>query len=272
MADRLDRDDVSRILARAQEIESRPESDDVTSGIEPEALIAAASEVGIDPNAVRDSLAIERLTVDVDEPRRLDRIAGPNSVVVERVVPLTVADTMSGIEAWLTAVHRLVCDRRTDSTLHARRRTDTSARVGRTLAGWRGEGRLGGVAALDVEAVPQVVGSSPTVPRTIVRLRADRHEARSVRLAGGGTLGLAGAGAGAAALATNLVVVAPVVALPMIVVGYGLAHSGRSHAERVELELERLVSLVVRGHRPAGLVGRAVRRARRSVTPTPPQR
>ena len=47
------------ILARAQELESAELDSGV--GIEPDALIEAASEVGIDPNAVRDSLAIERL-------------------------------------------------------------------------------------------------------------------------------------------------------------------------------------------------------------------
>ncbi|MGA9277537.1 hypothetical protein [Ilumatobacter sp.] len=269
MPDRLDRDDVSRILARAHEIETRHASgeglDDET-GVEPEALIAAADEVGIDPNAVRDSLAIDRLALESPDARRLDRLAGPNVVVVEREVPLHVADAITELETWLTAVHRLVCDRRTDAGLHARPRTDTSARVGRTIAGWRGDGRLAGVSSLDIEAVPQVVGSSPDRPRTLVRIRADRHDARTVRLAGGGTVGLAGAGAGAATLAGNMVIVAPVVALPLMMGGYLVARSGRGHADRLELELERLITRVARGERPEGLLGRTVRRARRSVS------
>jgi len=262
--ERLSSDDVRRILARAQEIETRADPAD-DSGVEPEALIAAASEVGIDPNAVRDALAIERFELEPRGHGRLDRLVGPAAVVIEREVPLHVTDALDGIEAWLTSVHRVVCDRRTDAALRARPRTDTSARVGRTVAGWRGDGRLGGVRSLDVEAVPQMVGSSPASPRSVVRIRADRHDARSMRLAGGGTVGLVGMGAGAASLATSAVVVAPIVALPLMMGGYFVARSGRGDADRLELELERLISRVARGERPAGLLGRAVRSARRSV-------
>ncbi len=264
VTDRLDRDAVARILARAQELETAEPVDQ--SGIEPEALIEAATEVGIDPNAVRDALAIERFTVAAPDRRRFDRISGPASIVIEREVPLTVVDALDGIEAWLTSVHRLVCNRFDAGRLHARRRTDASARVGRTVSGWRGDGRLGAVGALDVEAVPQVVGSTPLHPRTLVRVRADRHDARTMRLAGGGTVGLAGVGAGTvSAVATGMAVAAPVVALPLVVGGYVVARTGRGHADRLELELERLVTLVARGERPTGLLSRAVRRARRSI-------
>lgn len=263
MTDRLDRDAITRVLARAQEIEG-PESDAV-GGVEPAALIEAASEVGIDPNAVRDALAIERFTVAPVERRHFDRVAGPASIVIEREVPVTVTEALDGLEAWLTSVHRLVCNRRSPSSLHARRRTDTSARVGRTISGWRGDGRLGGVGSLDIEAVPQVVGSTPVHPRTVVRVRADRHDQRSIRLAGGGTVGLAGAGSGAAAVAVGAAPVAPVVALPLLVGGYVVARSGRGQADRLELELERLVTIVARGDRPSSLLSRAARRARRTV-------
>lgn len=257
---------MNRILARAHEIEMHASfSDDDSSGVEPEALVEAASEVGIDPNAVRDSLAIERLTVTSDEAGRLDRVVGPASIVVERDVPLLVTDALDGIEAWLTSVHWLICDRRSESSLHARPRTDASAKAGRTLAGVRGYGKVGRVGAVQVEAVPQVVGSTPERPRSIVRIRADRHDARTIRLAGGGTVGIAGASAGALAVATGTALVAPLVALPLLVGGYGLARTGRGHADRLELELERLITLVARGERPEGVVGRAVRRARRSV-------
>ena len=266
MSERLDRDAVQRILMRAQELEPSGGPDADPAGIDPEALVAAASDVGIDPDAVRDSLAIERLTVSAPAPRRLDRLAGPESVVVEREIPLSVTDALAGLDAWLTTVHRLVCDRRTDSSLHARRRTDVSARVGRTVAGWRGEGQLAGVSSLDVEAVPQVVGSTPWQPRSILRIRADRHDARTARLAGGGLTGLAGAGAGAATVASDLVVVAPVVALPLMLGGYVIARSGRGQSDRLELQLERLVTLIARGDRPEGLLGKAIRSARTAAT------
>jgi len=263
VTERLDRDAISRILARAQDLEAGSSHDD--SGIEPEALVEAATEVGIHPDAVRDALAIERFTVAPSERRRLDRVSGPATIVIEREVPLTVAATLDGVEAWLTSVHRLVCDRRTSASLHARRRTDASARIGRTVAGWRGDGRLGGVGVLEVEAVPQVVGSTPAHPRTLVRVRADRHDARTLRLAGGGTIGLAGVGAGAVTAAAEVAPAAPVIALPLLVGGYVVARTGRGQADRLELELERMVTLVASGERPTGLLTRAVQRARRSV-------
>ena len=265
VTDRLDRDAVARILARAQEIDDADPDDG--EGIEPDALIEAATEVGIDPNAVRDALAIERFTVAPPGRRRLDRLSGPASIVIEREVPLTVVDSLDGLEAWLTSVHRLVCDRRDPGRLNARRRTDASARVGRTVSSWRGDGRLAGVVALSVEAVPQIVGSTPVHPRTLVRVRAARHDARTVRLARGGTVGLAGVGAGTmTAVATGVAVAAPVVALPLVVGGFVVPRTGRGHADRLELELERLITLVARGERPTGLLSRTVRRARRSVS------
>ena len=129
------------------------------------------------------------------------------------------------------------------------------------MSGWRGDGRLGGVEGLVVEAVPQVVGSTPIHPRTLVRVRADRHDARSLRLGGGGTVGLAGVGAGTlTAVATGTALAAPVVALPLVVGGFVVARTGRGDADRLELELERLMSLVAQGERPTGLLGRLVRR------------
>jgi hypothetical protein len=264
VTDRLDRDAIARILARAQELETSESAGG--SGIEPDALIEAATEVGIDPNAVRDSLAIERFTVVNPARHRFDRLAGPAAIVIEREVALTVEDALDGMEAWLTSVHRLICARRSAGKLHARRRTDVPARVGRRVSAWRGDGRLAGVGSLEVEAVAQVVGSTPVRPRTLVRVRADRHDARTVRLAGGGTVGLAGAGAGAGIAAAGAVIAAPVVALPLLAGGYVVARTGRGHANRLELEIERLVTLVARGERPAGLLSRAARRARRTVS------
>ncbi len=265
MGERLDREAVDRILARAHRLEETAAVTD--SGVDPDALIAAASEVGIDPNAVRDSLAIERLSIAAPPARRLDRLAGSADVVVERDLHLTVDQTIEGIQAWLTSLHRLTCDRRSDGTLFARRRSDATARLGRMLSTARGEGRLA-ASSLVVQAVPQTVGTTPTRPRTLVRISADRSGPRQARLAGGGSLTAAGvAGGGVAALeVTNALVAFPVVAVPLAVGGFFVARSGRGHADRLELELERVLSRVERGDVPTGLLGRMARSARRTVT------
>ena len=193
MANQLDRDAVDRILDRAHRLGAVAPA--IDSGVEPEALIAAASEVGFDPNAVRDSLAIERLSIAPMPVRRFDRLAGPSQVVVERDVHLTVDQTLSGLEAWFHSPHRLICDRRSDGVLFARRRSDATAQIGRTLSTARGEGRLTAT-SLVVEAVPQTVGTTPDRPRTLVRISADRATLRQIRLVGGGSLGSVGVAGG----------------------------------------------------------------------------
>ncbi len=152
--------------------------------------------------------------------------------------------------------------------MFARRRTDTVAQLGRMLSTARGDGRLAAT-SLVVEAVPQVVGTTPARSRTLVRISADRATPRQVRLAGGGSLagaGVAGgAAAAAAATATDAFIAFPAIAVPMTVVGYAVARSGRGSADRLELELERLVSRVERGERPTGFIGRIARRAKQAA-------
>lgn len=125
----------------------------------------------------------------------------------------------------------------------------------------RGEGRLAAT-SLVIGAVPQVLGATPTSSRTLVRINADRASPRQLRLAGGGSLAGAGVAGGVVAAATETFVAVPIVAVPMTVAGYLVARSGRGSADRLALELERLVSRVERGEQPTGFVGRMAYRAK----------
>lgn len=262
MSERLDRDAVARILDRAQAIAERHDGEAIDVGVEPEALIEAAEEVGIDPNAVRDSLAVERFGVEAGEAERFDSLAGPAAVMVERELAVTATEAIDRLERWLTAVHRMSCDRRSPTQLVARRRTDSAARVGRQVAATRGDGRLGTVQLLRAEAVPQMVGATPSTPKAVIRLSADRSTPRSLRIGGGAAVSGSGIGAGAAvAAATDVIALWPVVGVPMVVGGYAITRSGRSHADRLELELERLLSAIGRGEMPTGLLEKVARRA-----------
>jgi hypothetical protein len=261
VAERWDRDAVARILARAHEIEARRNDDDAV-GIDAEALVQAATEVGIDANAVRDAMAIERLSNSAQPAARLDRLAGPRRLVVERELTISVAAAISGAEAWLSSTHRMLCDRRDDSTLYARRRTDTSAQIGRWVTELRGQGRLGAVRALRIEATPLIVGSTPSRPRTLVRVSAERAADRRNRLVGAGAAGVAGVGMGlGAVVAGGALVTMPLVSAPLVGAGFVVARSGRGDADRLELELERLLSLVGRGAQPVSAIGSIARRA-----------
>lgn len=258
-SERFDGDDVGRILRRAQDLEHRAADSDDAAGISPDAVIEAAAEVGIDRDAVRDSLAIERLETYTPEPKRLDRLGGPAVVTVERVMPMGVGESLEVIETWLTTRHRLRCIPQADGSLRFHRRTDTAASIGRRVSGLRGEGRLGTLKVITVRAVPQVVGTTPESPRSLVAVQADRDAPRRSRLSGGAAIGLAGIG-GAVVLAAESVTLGPIAAIPTIGVGYLVARSGRAQSDRVELELERLLSDVERGLPPTW----RARRSRRS--------
>lgn len=254
---------MERVLRRAHALDQQsPGPDD--GGIEPLALIEAATEVGIDPNAVRDSLAVERFVGADADVRRFDGVAGPDRIVVERELHMTVDDAIDGIEAWLTTVYRMTCDRRAVGVVFGRRRTDTMAQLSRSFDGVRGEGRLD-VTEVIAEAVPRIVGSSPLDPRCLVRISIDRSVSRSVRLGGGGAVGAVGVGGGVVVTLVESFVWAPAIAVPLLAGGYVIARTGRSDANRVELELERMLSRVDRGEQAVGLIGRFARRAREVV-------
>ena len=258
VGDRVDRDAVERILSRAQELSVADDADLDDRRIDVDALADAAAEVGIDPDAVRDAAAIETFTLDPRTPAALDRVAGPPSVVVERTLSVPPHVAIDRIEAWLGDVHRLRCDRRASDRLVAVRRSDVAARVGRKVVGLRGEGGLGTVDRVDVEAVPQSSGRAGSM----VRVRVDRQGDRTRRLLGSGARGVASIGAATIGIA-EAVIIWPVVAIPCAVTGAVVARSGGRRAVRAELELERLLGAVERGEEPATFR----RRLRRSVRP-----
>jgi hypothetical protein len=259
----LDPDAVARVLARARELGDSAGPDE-SVGVSPEALVDAAREVGIDADAVRRALAVEQLPA-VPPPRRLDRLAGPGAVIVERVVPVGPADALDRVEAWLAGSHRWRCDRRPDR-LHARRPPGAAAALGRLAGSVRAGRRLAGVVSLRVDAVD--AGAEEGREHTLVRITADRLPARQRRVGAGAAVGFGGAGAGAL-VASEALVLVPVVAVPLVAGGYLLARTGRTHADHVELELGRLLSAVERGDRPGGIVADVVGRARAVVSRPP---
>lgn len=260
----FDGDDVARILRRAQALEGREPDDTPSAGVTSDALIEAAAEVGIDRDAVRDSIALEQLDATTPEAKTFDGLAGPAVVVVERELPMSVADVLAALEVWLTTRHRMRCIPERDGTVRFHRRTDTAASIGRRVSGMRGEGRLGHLDRITIRAAPQVVGTTPDSPRTIVRVEADRVGTRRTRLTGGASLGAAGVGGAVVVAVEGAILLGPVVAIPALGAGYVAARSGRTQAERVELEIERLLTSVERQESPSRR-----RRTRRTFPPGP---
>ena len=266
MSDRLDAEAVSRVLRRAHELELDRGIDDDPTSVEPRALIEAAADVGIDPDAVRDSLAIERMPARQPEESRLDRLAGPDLVVVERRIALSVDDALSAVERWLSVGHRMRCRRDADGALRARPRSGGVAAMGRAVARAQGEGRLDGIDEIRVVVVPLTTRSADGSPSTLVRVEAGRSRARRSVIGAGSAVGAAGLVAGSAVALDTAVLLGPVVALPVLGAGALIASTGSRQADRSDHELQCLLADVAAGEQPTGLWGRAARQATRALT------
>ena len=251
----LDRDVVARILRRATELEQRTLPSN--SGFGEAALLAAADEVGLCVEAVRRSIAVERL--GPAPPRRVgDRILGAGVLVVDDEIAGQPAEVLARLDAWMVAGHHLRRDRLRDDSGEWSKRSGMVGVVIRALRGATGEGRLGEFRRVSATARDAGRGSS------VVRVSVDRSHSRRAA-AGGGTIvavgGTLGVVIGAAAAGPVLLLAAPVA----ILAGVGVALAGRGRAKKAELEMGRLLEAVHQGNRPTRLGVDVVKRVTRGA-------
>lgn len=95
--ERLSARQVSLVLRRAAELERR---DTVDEALAPAEIEALAAEVGLSPDAVQRAISEVRAGVVAEprEPGALERVLGPNMVVVERTVRGRAAEVQRRIE------------------------------------------------------------------------------------------------------------------------------------------------------------------------------
>ena len=239
MDERLDEDAVQRVVRRAVELDG--DSDLATGGIAADALVEAASELGIDPDAINASLAIERLGPEPDSAR-LDRLVGPRAVVVERTVSYCAPEAFERLDEWFTAGHHLRREYGDGVSGEWRKRGDLVAGVQRR-ARWIGGGAALGSVRLIMARVSEI-----DEQHSIVRLTADRTVARR---ATAGTAGITSAGA----LTTAVIVTAPaaVVAIPGLAVAGAISVVSKHGSTKVQRELGRLLDQIESGGRPSTL-------------------
>lgn len=241
----LDAETVDRVLRRASELSDSAASTDPTAHLTEALVLEAATEAGIDPDAIKLSLAIERVGT-VPSATTLDSVAGPSFVAVDRLMSLD-ADTVLGrFDELLVRRHGLRRARERSDRGEWRRRNDTFGSIQRAANKFGGDGPT--LAYLErIEVHTSVVDEQ----RTLVRVLVSRRPQRTVALAGGATLGAAGvaAAAGAAVVATPLAIVG----LPIAMSGVMVARRGRRQANELNDDLERLIDLVERGSRPVSL-------------------
>jgi hypothetical protein len=243
-ATRLDRDAVRRVLRRAVELEGAgaralPDVD----GIDAESVVAAAVEAGIAEDAVRRSLAVERLGLPPSRPAGL---LGPGVVVVTAEVTGDVPEVVALVDAWLVSGHHMRRDRLHGGDGAWSRRRGIVGSTMRSIRRATGEGYLGDLERIDVAVRATGTGTS------LVRVAADRRAERRVRGATGvavGTAGTTGAVLVALVLGPVLLVAAPVT----VAAGAGVAATGRRRARRVAGEIDRVHDSVAHGDRPLRL-------------------
>ncbi len=249
---------VARILRRAGDLESTSVSQDDAGSIAEASLIAAAEEIGMSVEAVRRSIAIERLGPP-PAAHAADRIVGPSQVHADGVVDAPADAALARVDAWLVDGHHLRRDVLRSGHGEWSKRSGIVGVTVRTIRNATGEGKLGDYEHVDATVFDTGDGSSA------VRITIDRTTNR--RFAGGG--GTAVAVGGVAGVAVFAVAATPIalVAMPAAVVaGVGVAMTGRKRARKTEREIRRLLDAVGAGSDPTRLSVEMVRRATGKAT------
>ncbi len=251
MGEPLDRDVVTRVLRRASELAddgARP-----VDGIDEEALVEAADEVGIPVDAVRRAIAVERLG-PAPSGRLGDVVLGRSIVVVDAELPGPARAAMARLDASLVAGHHLRRERRREGRAEWAKRTGIVGTSIRTVRSALGDRRLGRVSRVAATVRDTGAGSC------VVRIEADRSADRRT---------IAGEGAAVTALGFVVVLVGAVAAAPAmllaapvaVLAGVGVASRGRGRASRIEHDVQLVLEAVDQGDRPGRLGAGAMRRA-----------
>jgi hypothetical protein len=254
----LDAKVVARILRRAGDLERAGETQDDAGAIAEASLIAAAEEVGLSVDAVRRSIAVERLgPLPVARPG--DRILGPSHVYADGEVDAPAVDALARVDSWLVDGHHLRRDLLRSGQGEWSKRSGFVGVTVRTIRNATGEGKLGDFERVNAAARDTGSGTS------VVRVTVDRTTNRLFAGAGGTVIATGGmTGVVVAAVAAT-----PVVLLAMpaaIVAGVGVALTGRKRARNTEREIRRLLAAVGAGADPTRLSVDVVRRATGKAT------
>ncbi len=249
---------VARILRRAGDFERAGDMQDEAGTIDETSLIAAAEEIGLSVDAVRRSIAIERLGL-LPVARPGDRILGPSHVHADAEVDVPADDALARVDSWLVDGHHLRRDVLRSGHGEWSKRSGLVGVTVRTIRNATGEGKLGDFERVDATARDTGSGSS------VVRITIDRTTSRRFA-GGGGTVVAVGGMTGvvvAAAAATPIILLAMPAA---IVAGVCVALTGRKRAGDAEREIRRLLDAVGAGADPTRLSVEVVRRATGKAT------
>ena len=254
----LDARVVARILRRAGDLERNEGVQDESGTIAEASLIAAAEEVGLSVDAVRRSIAVERLG-PLPGVRPGDRLLGPSQVCADGAIDGSADEALARVDSWLVDGHHLRRDVLRPGHGEWSKRSGVVGVTVRTVRHATGEGKLGDFERVNAVARDTGDGSS------VVRITVDRTASR--RFAGGG--GAVVTVGGMTGVVVAAVAATPVLLLAMpaaVVAGVGVALTGRKRAREAEHEIRRLLHAVGAGTDPTRLSLEVVRRATGKAT------
>jgi hypothetical protein len=263
---RLTTDEVAAVLRRAAELEAATAGIDAGLTFDATAVLEAAEEVGLSPNAVRHALAELQSGVlpagpsEVRPRAEAGRLAeGPSAVVESRVVATPDSQVLATADEFFRR-RSFVARRRQENWALYRARGGLQRHLRRVADGFTGSSRLIDVELVTVEISP--IDDDRSLVRVAATLAPDRRGA--AHLAGGygvGALsGLIPLTAGEPAL---LLIGAPVGTLAVLG-GYRLRRQWRTH--RHQQVSETLAALLDQLGQPAVRPVRVTQRLSDAVT------
>jgi hypothetical protein len=131
-----------------------------------DALVTAATEVGIPKDAVRRAITVEQLGA---RPDQHSLVLGPAVVLVDEELPGEAADALSALDRWLVGGHHMRRDRLHATTGTWTRRRGVLGSTFRSLRRVTGEGYLGDLQRIDF------VGLDTGAGTCVVRRAGDRR-------------------------------------------------------------------------------------------------
>jgi len=243
---RLDRATFDRVLQRAAELQAS--SKDIGDGLSEDEVIALGAEVGIPAQHLQQALIEERTRATLPEPSGiLDRVAGPASMVVQRVVQGTPETVAAALAKWMERNEHLVVQRASATRITFEPMEAFARgmrRLGAAFDPKRGKPYLGDVDLVTAVITPLEAGFCH------VALAASLRKSRASYVTGGFGIALVGAVGGVAMVVSGAVpVIGWLIAVPMGLGGLQVARIFRSRAQRAQLGLERALDELER--RPA---------------------
>jgi ribosomal protein L18 len=213
-----------------------------------EALLEAASDLGMEPSTVHRAVAEERAGLLDPHTSALDRLAGPQAISASRVVAGPLEEAMGLLDEWLRRAWAFKRVRGADFDVLYRRRTDPVAAIQRASRSVTGKENADKVRRI------RAMGHAVDPHRTWIAVVVDLQTSRTAAQVGGASVG----GAGALVSALTALGSTPWLWLGVpasAAAGVGVMATRRAWTHGIEDEIQGLLDNVASGSPPPAVLG-----------------